>query len=135
MIMHPYIDLCLQPRYIPDHCKILLELSPNKDSFVLMSDKDDAKFKLKIHSCICQIRRVKPTQATKLALQQIIQQHNGSFRYPLRHVKIKTELLSAGSNHFEFDNLFFRRVPNRLTIGTVKNHAIYGQTKSISFQA
>ena len=51
MITCHRIDLCLQPRYIPDQCKILLELSPNKDSFVLMSDKDDARFKLKVHSC------------------------------------------------------------------------------------
>ena len=133
MITRPHIDLCLQPRYIPDQCEILLELSPNRDSFVLMSDKDDSKFKLKIHSCICQIRRVKPTQATKLALQQTIQQHNDSFRYPLRHLKIKTELLSAGSNHLEFDNLFYGRVPNRLTIGTVENRAIYGRYKQNPF--
>ena len=44
-------------------------------------------------------------QASKLALQQTIQQHNDSFCYPVRHVKVKAELLSAGSNHFEFDNL------------------------------
>ena len=48
-------------------------------------------------------------------------------------MKIKTELLSAGSNHFEFDNLFSGRVPNRLTIGTVENHAIYGRYKHNPF--
>ena len=79
--------------------------------------------------CIRQIGKsqAKPTQATKLALQQAIQQHNDSLCYPLIHIKIKMELMSAGSNHFEFENLFFGRVPNHLTIGTVENRAIYGQ--------
>ena len=48
-------------------------------------------------------------------------------------MKIKTELMSAGSNHFEFDNLFFGRIPNRLMIGTVENRAIYGQYKQKPF--
>ena len=124
---------CLQSHCIPDQCKIQLELSPNKDSFVRMSDRDNAKFKVKIHSCICQNRRVQPTQGTKLALQQTIQQHKDSFRYPPRHVKTKTELMSAGSSHFEFDNLFFRRLPNCLTIGTVENRAIHEQYKQNPF--
>ena len=46
---------------------------------------------------------------------------------------MKTEQLSAGSNHFEFDNLFFGRVPNCLTIGTVENRAIYGRYKQNPF--
>ena len=51
LITHPRIDLCQQPRYIPDQFKMLLKLTPNKSSFVLMSDKNDAKYHLKIHSC------------------------------------------------------------------------------------
>ena len=51
LITRPRIDLCQQPRYIPDPCKMLLKLTPNKSSFVLMSDKNDAKYRLKIHSC------------------------------------------------------------------------------------
>ena len=47
----PRIYFCQQPRYIPDQCKMLLKLTPNKSSFVLMSDKNDAKYRLKIHSC------------------------------------------------------------------------------------
>ena len=51
LITRPRIDLCQQPCYIPDQCKMLLKLTPNKASFVLMSDKNDAKYHLKIHSC------------------------------------------------------------------------------------
>ena len=49
LITRPRIDLCQQPHYIPDQCKMLLKLSPNKSSFVLTSDKNDAKYRLKIH--------------------------------------------------------------------------------------
>ena len=68
LITRPRIDLCQQPRYIPDQCKMLLKLTPNKSSFVLMSDKNDAKYRLKIHSCTLMVRRIKPVEATKLAL-------------------------------------------------------------------
>ena len=54
----PRIDLCQQPCYIPDQCKMLLKPSPNKSSFVLMSDKDDAKYHLKIHSCTLMVQRI-----------------------------------------------------------------------------
>ena len=38
LITRPRIDLCQQPRFIPDQCKMLLKLTPNKSSFLLMSD-------------------------------------------------------------------------------------------------
>ena len=52
------IDLCQQPHYIPDQCKMLLKLTPNNSSFVLMSDKNDAKYQLKIHSCTLMVQRI-----------------------------------------------------------------------------
>ena len=112
LITRPRIDLCQQPRYIPDQCKMLLKLTPNKSSFVLMSDKNDAKYALKIHSCKCSVRRVKIAETTKIAPQSTIEQHHESFRYPIRHVKMKSELLNSGSSNFEFDNVFFGHVPN-----------------------
>ena len=51
LITRPRIDLCQHSRYIPDQLEMVLKLSPNKSSFVLMSDKNDAKYHLKIHSC------------------------------------------------------------------------------------
>ena len=51
LMTRPRIDLGQQPCYIPDQCKTLPKLTPNKSSFVLMSDKTDAKYRLEIHSC------------------------------------------------------------------------------------
>ena len=93
LITRPRIDLCQQPRYIPDQCKMLLRFIPNKSSFVLMSDKNDTKYALKIHSCRCSVRRVKIAETTKIALQSTIEQHHESFRYPIHNVKIESELL------------------------------------------
>ena len=73
LITHPRIDLCQQPRYIPDQCKMLLKLTPNKSSFVLMSDKNDAKYQLKIHSCTLMVQRIKLAETSKLALQATIE--------------------------------------------------------------
>ena len=76
-------DLCQQPRYIPDQCKMLLILTPNKSSFVLMSDKNDAKYHLKIYSGTLMVRRNKLVEATKLALQTTIESNHEIFHYPL----------------------------------------------------
>ena len=133
LITRPRIDLCQQPRYIPDQCKMLLKLTPNKSSFVLMSDKNDAKYALKIHSCKCSVRRVKIADTTKIALQSTIERHHESFRYPIRHVKMKSELLNSGSSNFEFDNVFFSHVPNCLTLCTVENRSMYGVFKENQF--
>ena len=133
LITRPRIDLCQQPRYIPDQCKMLLKLTPSKSSFVLMSDKNDAKYQLKIHSCTLMVRRIKLVEASKLALQSTIESNHQVFRYPLRHVKMKSELLTSGSSNFEFDNQFFGHIPNRLTMCTVENRAMYGVFKENPF--
>ena len=102
LITRPRIDLCQQPRCIPEQCKMLLKLTANKS----MSDKNDAKYALKIHSCKCLVRRVKLIDTTKIAFQTMIKQHHESFRYPIRHVKMKLQLLNSGFSNFEFDNMF-----------------------------
>ena len=106
LITHPRINLCQQPRYILDQCKMLLKLTPNKSSFVLMSDKNDAKYHLKIHSCTLMVRRIKLVEASKLALQSTIETNHQVFCYLLCHVKMKFKLLTSGSSNFEFDNHF-----------------------------
>ena len=133
LITHPRIDLCQQPRYIPDQFKMLLKLTPNKSSFVLMSDKNDAKYRLKIHSCTLMVRRIELVEATKLALQTTIESNHQVFHYPLRHVKMKSELLTSGSSNFEFDNQFFGHIPKRLTMCTVENRSMYGVFKENLF--
>ena len=131
LITLPRIDLCQQPHYISDQCKMLLKLIPNKSSFVLMSDKNDAKYVLKIHSCRCSVRRVKIADTTKIALQSMIEQHHESFR--ICHVKMKSELLNSGSTNFEFDNVVFGHVPNCLTLCTVENRSMYRVFKENPF--
>ena len=133
LITRPRIDFCQQPHYIPDQSKILLKLTPNKSSFVLMSDKNDAKYHLKIHSCTLLVRRIKLVKATKLALQTTIESNHQVIRYPLHHVKIKSELLTFGSSNFEFDNQFFGHIPISLTMCTVENRSMYGVFKENPF--
>ena len=62
-----------------------------------------------------------------------LEQHHESFRYPIHHVKMKSELLNPGSSNFEFDNVFFGHVPNRLTLCTVENRSMYGVFKKNPF--
>ena len=125
LITRPRIDLCRQPRYIPDQCKMLLKLTPNKSSFVLMSDKNDAKYRLKIRSCTLMVRRIKLVEASKLPLQSTMKQIIKCFVTPLCYVKMKSKSLTSGSSNFEFDNQFFGHIPNRLTMCTVENWSMF----------
>ena len=131
LITRPRMDWCQQPCYTSDQCKMLLELTPNKSSFVLMSDKNDAKYHLKTHSCTLLVRRIKLVEASKHALQTTIETNHQVFHYSLRHVKMKLELLIFRSSNFEFDNQFFGHIPNRLTMCTVENRSMYGVFKRI----
>ena len=90
-------------------------------------------YALKIHSCKCSVRRVKIADTTKITLQSTLEQHDESFHYPIRHVKMKSELLNSGSSNFEFDNVFFGHVPNQLTLCTVENRSMYGCLKRTYF--
>ena len=86
-----------------------------------MSDKNDAKYHLKIHSCTLMVRRIKLVEASKLALQSTIETNHQVFRYPLRHVKM------------EFDNQFLGHISNHLTMCTVENCSMYGVFKENPF--
>ena len=79
------------------------------------------------------VRRIKLVETSKLALQATIETNHQVFRYPLRHVKMKSELLTSGSSNFEFDNQFFGHIPNRLTMCTVENRSMYGVFKENPF--
>ena len=46
---------------------------------------------------------------------------------------MKSELLNLGSSNFEFDNILFGHVPNRLTLCTVENGSMYGLFKENPF--
>ena len=94
-----------------------------------MSDKNDAKYHLKIHSCTLLDQRIKLVEAIRLALQTAIESNHQVFHYPLRHVKMKSKLLTSGSSSFEFDNQFFGHIPNHLTMCTVENRSMYGVFK------
>ena len=48
-----------------------------------MSDKNDAKHHLKIHSCTLKVQRIKLLEASKLALQSTIETNHQVFLYPL----------------------------------------------------
>ena len=98
-----------------------------------MSDKNDAKYCLKIHSCTLMVPRIKLVETTKLALQTTIESNHEIFRYPLRHMKMKSKLLTSGSSNFEFDNQFFGHIPNRSTMCTAENCSMYGVFKENSF--
>ena len=133
LLTQPKINLCQQLCDITDQCKMLLKLIQYKSSFVLMSEKNDAKYHLKIHSWTLLVRRIKSVEATKLALQTTIESNHQVFHYPLYHIKMTSELLTSGSSNVEFDNQFIGYIPNQLTMHTVENRSMYGMFEENPF--
>ena len=68
------------------------------------------------------VQRIKLAEATKHELNHQV------FHYLLRHVKIKSELLTSGSSNFEFDNQFLEHI-----VQPCENHSMYGVFKENRF--
>ena len=80
-----------------------------------MSVNDVDGYCLKIHSCELIICYVDIQASTILAQQQLLQSGVNA-RYPMRHVKVMTELLPAQTQIKEIDNVFLGNVPNRWVV-------------------
>ena len=97
-----------------------------------MSETDVADYSLKIHSCEMVVRYVDIHPNTLLAQAQLL--NSGvTAKYPVRHVKMMTELLPAQTQIKEIDNVFLGDVPNRMGCFMVANRDQAGRMSKNPF--
>jgi hypothetical protein len=114
-----FLDLCHQDRLMLNDVNIKLVRA--KDSFVLMSDTQNAAFKLKVVDCRLFARKVKISPSVFLAHSKALEISNA--KYPVRRVVCKTFTIPAGSLDVVKEHLYTGVVPSRLVICFVDNDA------------
>ena len=78
-----------------------------------MAESDVADYHLKIHSCEMLVHYVNIHPNILLAQAQILDS-SVTAKYPVRHVKMVTQLLPSNAQVKEIDNIFLGDVPNRM---------------------
>ena len=119
-----HCDMMFQDRYMPSDVGFRLRLMRSKDAFSLISDTQNADFKLKIAECKLYVRKVKLSPSMIVAHAKAFEV--GNAKYPIRRVLCKTFTVSAGNMTASQENLFSGELPTRLVIGLIDNDAFNG---------
>ena len=131
MIGSIHSDLFFQEKYLPSDVGIRLRLVRSKNSFCLMSDVQQAAFKIKLHDVKLLIRKIKLSPSVFVAHAKALE--IGHAKYPIKRVVCKTFTIPRGNLDFTQENLFSGQLPSRLVIGMVDNDAYNGSYEKNPF--
>ena len=84
---------------------IRLRLVRSKNSFCLMSDVQQAAFKIKLHDVKLLIRKIKLSPSVFVAHAKALE--IGHAKYPIKRVVCKTFTIPRGNLDFTLENLFW----------------------------
>jgi len=122
-----HADIFHQHRYLLNGVNMKLRLIPSKSTFNLIAHSDDANpiapRSLITHASLF-VRKVRLNPALELAHEKALQQ--GTAKYPIKRVNLKTFSISQGSLGCVKDNLYLGQLPTRLIVGLVDSTAFNG---------
>ena len=119
-------------RYMLRECKIELELHRNSNKFVLLSDKEDDVYKIKVIDLMWYVWNIELQESANLAIDTRLLKDTA--KYPIRRVLvINTELNSKGSVA-SVNNLFNGDIPRFLGLVPGKNFTGSIDTNPFNFK-
>ena len=124
MIGRLHCDIFHQERYLLNGVDVKIRLIPSKSTFNLMAAADN--FKSIITHASMFVRKVRLNPAVTLSHAKALEQ--GTVRYPLKRVVVKTFSIPTGNVGAVQDNLFLSQTPKRLVIGLVDSAAFNGES-------
>ena len=119
-----HLDLLFQDRYLPSDVGAQLRFVRSKDAFSLMSDAQNAAFRVKIHECKLLIRKVNISPSVFIAQAKAFEV--GNAKYPIRRVVCKSYSIGTGMRDNVHEGLFTGQIPSRIVIAMVDNQAFNG---------
>ena len=127
-------DVCQMSRYLLNGIETGVKLWPSRNPFRLMSDADDANYKVVIMDAILKVCQVTVSPEVVMGHNEILK--NTTAKYPFWRSEMKNYSISAGQYYFNWDNIFQGEIPTRLVIGLVSAEAMSGNYKKnpYSFQ-
>ena len=113
-------DLFNQPRPLPSNSRLYLRFTRNKDQYCLMSNVENANYKIDIEEMSLHIRKIYVTDDVKkhLAGQRIV--------LPIDRVIQKEFSVPQGGSKFIENALHSGQIPKRLVFAFVENNAHVG---------
>jgi len=131
-LFRPHLDLFHQDADIPPNTDIRLRLIPSRNSFCLLANVGDIAYRVHIVSTRLWLRTREVTPSCLLAHQQKL--HSGlSYHISMPTVRMKTLAIPAGTQRFEFDNLYMGLLPHRLLFAMVLDEHMSGTYLSNPF--
>ena len=99
-----HLDLFFQNRYLLNGVEVYLRLIHSNDFFCLHGNADQAQNKVSLKEVTLFLRKVKPNPAVQLVHLKALQ--NGTTKYPLRRVEVKSFPVPTGNLSITKENLF-----------------------------
>lgn len=124
LIGHLHCDVFKQNKFLLNGVEMRLRLVRAKNSFVLMDPTNQCTLHITEASLL--IRRSKISPAILLAHAKALSQ--GTAKYPITRVEVKTLTLHRGIHSETLDNVILGQLPKRVIIGFVDNKAYNGNT-------
>lgn len=122
-----HADVCQQNRLILNGVEIQIKLCPSDSKFCLMSDGDEANYKVDIVDAFLKVCKVTLAPSILLAHSQLLD--TTPAKYPYECTEIKTYTIAKGNFSFKAENLFQGAVPSRLVVFFVKTNSYIGSYK------
>lgn len=131
MIGALHLDMFFQERLLLGGVDIKLKLNRSKSAFSLMSNTENANFKVVITNASLHVRRVKLSSEASLIHAKHLETQTA--KYPIRRSDVKTFSIPRGNLSFSRESLILGQIPKRLVVGCVSNVAFNGDYRKNPF--
>lgn len=125
LIGHLHCDVFNQEKFLLNGVELRLRLVRSRDSFCIM--EAEPLHSLHIVETSLLARRVKISPGILLAHARTLAQ--GSAKYPVTRVEVKSFTIHAGVQAETLDNVILGQLPKRVILGCVSNKAFNGDRK------
>ena len=126
-----YIDVCQQERLMINGVQVVFKFWPSRDTFCLMTDDDETRYKISIDDSVLRCCFVKVNPGVILGHNQSLNQQQAM--YPFKKSDIKCFGIPAGQYSLNVDDVFHGEIPERLVVALVSSSAYSGNYKSNPF--
>jgi len=123
-----HLDMCFQQRHLINGVDVKLPLICAKDTFCLVGD---GQYKVKLKDVAVFCRKVRPSDAVRLAHIKALQKSTA--KYPLQRVEVKSFTLPRCNLNWTTESVFLGQLPKRLIVGFMDNDAYNGSFRKNPF--
>lgn len=117
-----HFDLANQDKLLVNGVSIRIKLERAKNTFLLMSDKDEYVYQIKQATLL--MRKVVINASISIAHEKALDV--GMMKYPIRKIDIKIFTLAIGIQSSTIANAFIGNLPTRVIIALVSNQSLNG---------